>query len=136
MKLEFSRFRKLAHLKSVNVAVHATSSSGAERTAGVALGRLGGAGVVDRVVAQILWHLVALIQPLLDLGVRNVASHHERAGEAQPCADRILRQEGLDVGHRAVQVDLDDVMILQLLFSHLQQGDNFFLLGAVTERRQ
>ena len=73
------------------------------------VGRLGRAGVVDRVVAQVRRHLLAGVEPLLDLGVRDVAGDDQRAGQREPGLDRVLRQLGEDLGHRPVQVDLHDL---------------------------
>ena len=71
-------------------------------------GRLGRAGVVDGVVLEVLRHLLAGVEPLLDLGVRDVAGDDERPGERQPGLDRVLGELGEDVVHRLVEVDLDD----------------------------
>ena len=72
---------------------------------GVALRGLRRAGVVDGVVAQVVRHRLAGVQPLLDLGVRDVAGHDQRAGQRQPGLDRVPRQLGPDLGHRPVEVD-------------------------------
>ena len=70
-----------------------------------ALRRLGGAGVIDRVVAETGGHGFAGGEPGLDLLVRQVAGHRDRAGERQPGADRIARELGPDFRHRAVEVE-------------------------------
>jgi hypothetical protein len=44
-------------------------------------GVLAGPGVVDRVVAQVLRHLLAGVEALLDLGVGDVAGDDQRPGE-------------------------------------------------------
>ena len=100
--------RATGGLELLDVGVHPAGGRGAERPAGVALRRLGRAGVVDRVVAQVLRHRLARVEQLLDLGVRDVASHDERAGEREPCLDRVSRQLGPDLVHRPVEVDPHD----------------------------
>ena len=96
-------------LELLDVGVHPAGRGRAERAGGVALGRLGRAGVVDRVVPQVLRHLLAGVEPLLDLGVRDVAGDDQRAGQREPGLDRVLRQLGEDLGHRPVEVDLHDL---------------------------
>ena len=70
---------------------------------------LGRAGVVDRHVLEVLRHLLAGVEPLLDLRVRDVAGDHQRPGQRQPGLDRVLGQLGADLVHRPVEVDADDV---------------------------
>ena len=86
--------------------VHPTGRGRAERARGVALRRLGRAGVVHAVVAQVLRHRLAGVEPLLDLGVGDVAGHDHRAGQHHARAHRVLRQLGADLGHRPVEVDV------------------------------
>ena len=71
-------------LELLDVRVHPAGRRRAERAGRVALRGLGRAGVVDGVVLQVLRHLLARVQPLLDLGVRDVAGHHQRAGQREP----------------------------------------------------
>ena len=82
---------------------------GAEAARRHALGRLGRTGVVDAVVAQVLGHRLAGVEPLLDPGVRDVAGHDHRAGQREAGLDRVAAQLGPDLVHRPRQVDADDV---------------------------
>ena len=59
-------------------------------------------------VLEVLRHLLAGVEALLDLRVGDVAGDDERAGERQPGLDRVLGQLGEDLVHRPVEVDLDD----------------------------
>ena len=115
--------RAAGGLELVDVGVHPAGRGRAERAAGVALGRLGRTGVVDGVVLEVLRHAVAGVEPLLDLGVRDVAGDDQRAGERQPGLDRVLRQLGADLVHRPVEVDPHDVvaLVLEVLVGRLGQ---------------
>jgi len=71
------------------------------------------------VVLQVLRHLLAGVQTLLDLGVRDVASHDHGAVQRQPGLHGVLAQLGQDLRHRPAQVDLDDVAALEVLVGGL-----------------
>ena len=68
-------------LEELHVGVHATGGGGAEGAGGIALGGLGGAGVVNRVVLDVLGKLFTGIQQLLELGVGNITAHDNGTGE-------------------------------------------------------
>ncbi|MGX1314227.1 hypothetical protein RKD24_004346 [Streptomyces calvus] len=109
-------------LELLHVGVHAPGGRRTEGTRRVPLGRLRGPGVVHRVVLQVLRHLLAGVQPLLDLGVRDVAGHDQRTGQRQPGLHRVLGELREDVVHRLVQVDLHDVTVgVELLVRRLRQ---------------
>ena len=101
--------RPAGGLEGVDVGVHAAGGGRAERARGVALGGLGRAGVVHGMVLQVLGHRLAGVEPLLDLGVGDVAGDDQRAGEGQPGLHRQRRQLLADLGHRPVEVDPDHV---------------------------
>mmetsp|Transcript_25535 Transcript_25535/g.64791 ORF Transcript_25535/g.64791 Transcript_25535/m.64791 type:complete len:514 (-) Transcript_25535:434-1975(-) len=106
--------------EAVHVAVHAPCRGGPKAAGRVALGRLGGARVVDDVVLDGLGQTLAALQPLLQLGVRNVARHHQRARQAQARADGVLGQLLADGRHGLRQVHLDHLRA-QLLGGHVGQ---------------
>ena len=89
----------------VDIAVHAPGRGRAERARGIALRRLGRAGVVDRVVLDVLRQALAAIEPLLQLRVGDVARDDQRAGQAEPGLDRVLRQGAADLAHRPGEID-------------------------------
>src|SRR5580765_983804 len=95
-------------LELVDVGVHPPGRRRAERAGGHAGRGLGRAGVVDRVVLQVCRHLLTRVEPLLDLRVGDVASDDQRTGERQSGLDGMLGELGEDLGHRSVEVDLDD----------------------------
>ena len=63
-------------LELLDVGVHAAGRRRAERTGRQTLGGLGGAGVVDAVVGEVVRHLLPGIEALLDAGVGDVAGHN------------------------------------------------------------
>ena len=62
-------------------------------------GRLGGARVVDHVILEVLGQILPGIEALLELGVRDVAGHDQRAREREAGRDRVPRELG--AGSRA-----------------------------------
>ena len=118
--------------------VHAPRRGRAEGAGGVARGRLRRAGVIDRVVLDVIGQPLPAFEPLAQLGVRQIARHDQRAGEREPRLHRILRQLRQDVLHRPAQVDLDHLpaelflidlgqilrrIVLELLEEHAVLGD-------------
>ncbi len=67
-------------------------------------------------VAQVLRHRLSGVEALLDLGVGDVAGDDHRPGEHHPGPHRMRRQLGEDLGHRAIEVDVHDVDIVEVLF--------------------
>ena len=96
-------------LEELDVAVHAAGGGRAERARGHADRRLGGTGVVDGVILEVLGQAFALLEAFADLGVRDVAGDDERTGEGEARGDGVLRELGADLSHRAVEVDLHDL---------------------------
>ena len=119
-------------LEQVDVRVHAPGGGGAERPRRASLGPLGGAGVVDHVVAEVLRQVFAAVDPLFQLGVGDVAGHDHRSAERQPGRDGVLPQLGEDVGHRPVQVDLHDVAA-EVVGGHVGQEPGRVLLELLEE---
>ncbi len=73
--------RAAERLEEIDVAVHAASGGRAERTGGVALRGLGRAGVVNRVLLEVVGQAFAGIDALLQLRVGDVAGNDDRALE-------------------------------------------------------
>ncbi|MPM25121.1 hypothetical protein SDC9_71611 [bioreactor metagenome] len=91
-------------------------------------------------VLEVLRHRLPGVQPLADLGVRDVAGDDQGAGQRQAGLHRVVAQLGEHLGHRPVEVDPDrlvlgaDVLVgdvgqvvagleLQLLEEHPLRGD-------------
>ena len=53
-------------------------------------------------------HFFSGIEAFFDLRMRGIARNDHRAGQGQPCLDLATAQDFLNLGHRPVQVDLDD----------------------------
>ncbi len=125
-------------LKLVNKAIHASGRGRAEGAGGHAGGGFGGAGIINRVVLEIVGHGFARIQPLADLGMGEVARHDHGARQRETGLDRMLGQGLEDLGHGLVEVDLHHIatemggidlrhetggIMLQLLDEHTVTGD-------------
>src|SRR5437870_7514915 len=61
--------RAASGLKVVNEGIHPSRGGGAEGAGGVALWRLGGTRVIDRVVLEIVWQPLPSLQPLAQFAV-------------------------------------------------------------------
>ena len=95
-------------LELINVRVHTTGSSRAERTGGEAFRFLGGAGVIDGVIFEILRHRLSGVEAFLDLGVSDITAHDDGAIEREASRYGVLIEESEDLGHGAIEVDLND----------------------------
>lgn len=95
-------------LELIDVWVHTTGSSRAERTGGEAFRFLGGAGVIDGVIFEILRHRLAGVEAFLDLGVSDITAHDDGAIEREASRYGVLIEESEDLGHGAIEVDLND----------------------------
>mmetsp|Transcript_29571 Transcript_29571/g.50209 ORF Transcript_29571/g.50209 Transcript_29571/m.50209 type:complete len:587 (-) Transcript_29571:115-1875(-) len=93
--------------EAVDVGVHAPGGGGAEGPGGEALGGLGGAGVVHRVVFEVLGQPLPGLDALEDLRVGDVAGHDQRPRQTEARRDGVLGQLIANLGHGLVQVDLD-----------------------------
>src|SRR6516165_4995427 len=60
-------------------------------------------------VLYIVRQPLAAIEPLLELGVSDVARDNQRAGEAEAGLDRVSREGAADLVHRSGQVDRHDL---------------------------
>ena len=95
-------------LELIDVRVHTTGSSRAERTGGEAFRFLGGAGVIDGVIFEILRHRLSGVEAFLDLGVSDITAHDDGAIEREASRYGVLIKESEDLGHGAIEVDLND----------------------------
>ena len=101
-------------LEEVNVGVHTSSRGRAHGAAGHAFGRLGGTGVVDGMVLDVLGQLFAAVQTLLEFGVGNVAAHNDGAVEAQAGGHGVLFKFLEHFCHGAVEVNANDFAFASL----------------------
>ena len=101
-------------LEEIDVAVHAAGCSGSETTGCVADGGLGGAGVVDGVVFEVVGQALAGVDAFLELGVGDVARDDERAGKEHAGGDGVPGELGANGIHGLVQVDADGLVVLDL----------------------
>ena len=101
-------------LEEVYIRVHTSGSSRAHRTASHALRSLGGTGVVDRMILDVLRQIFATVQTLFQFGMCNVAAYDDGSVQRQTGRNRILSQHLQDVGHRLVQVNLYNVAFASL----------------------
>ena len=99
-------------LELIHVGVHAVGRRRAHRATGEALRRLGGTGIENGMILEILRQLLALVEGSLELGVGDVAGHDDRAIEAHAGRDRILRQFGAHGVDTLVEVDDDALATL------------------------
>ena len=113
-------------LEEVDVGVHAAGGRGAERARGHAFGSLGGTGVVDGMVLEVLGHGFAAVEAFLDFGMGYVAAHDDGAVEREACRDGVFGELGKDFVHGAVEVDFDNVAFA--LAAH-RFGDEFGGVG-------
>ena len=95
-------------LELIDVWVHTTGSSRTERTGGEAFRFLGGAGVIDGVIFEILRHRLSGVEAFLDLGVSDITAHDDGAIEREASRYGVLIEESEDLGHGAIEVDLND----------------------------
>jgi hypothetical protein len=93
----------------IDVRIHTTSGSRAERTRRHALRSFGGTGIVNDMISKVLRHRLASIESLLDLSVGNIASNHNGTCEGEASTDGELRKLSSDFGHRFVQINLHDL---------------------------
>ena len=91
-------------LEEIHIGIHTACSSGAERAGCHTLGRLGGTGVIDGVLLEVLGETLAVVEAVFELGVSKVACHDDCAGEGETGRDRILRELLEDFVHRSVEV--------------------------------
>src|SRR3954454_4322824 len=84
--------RAALRLKGVDETVHPPRRRRAEGAGRIAGGRLRRAGIVDRMVPEMVRHRLAALEPLADLGMGDVAGDDHRAIERKARADRVPRQ--------------------------------------------
>src|SRR5262249_35918902 len=96
-------------LEGVDKRVHPSSRGGTEGAGRIAFGRLRRAGVIDRMILEIVRQSLPFLEPLAELGMGELARHDHRAGERQPRLDRIAGKRRQNVLHGPAEVDLDDL---------------------------
>ena len=101
--------RAAGGLEIVHERIHAARRRRAERARGVALRRLGGAGVIDRMILEIVRQPLSALQPFAQFAVREVARHDHGPAERKPGLDRIPGKLGKNLLHRPAQVDVHDL---------------------------
>ena len=106
-------------LELINEGVHAASGGRAKGARGEAVGLLGGAGVVNDVVLEVLRHRAAILEALLDLSVGDIAGDDDGAGEGEAGLDGVLGELGAEVSHGHVEVNLDGGGGEELVLGHL-----------------
>ena len=94
-------------LELVNVWVHSVGCGRTHRATWITLWSLGRTSIEDRVVLEVLWHLLASIQASLELGMSDVTSHDDGTLQVDTGADRILAQLGTYGVDTLVEVDFD-----------------------------
>src|SRR5207249_751053 len=95
--------------EGIDIAVHAAGSGRPERARGIARRRLRGPCVVDRMVLDIIGQAFAAIEPLLELGVGDVAGDDQWSRQAEPRLDRELREGAADLVHRPREINRRDL---------------------------
>ncbi len=98
--------RAAGGLEILDEGIHAPGRGRPERARGIAFRRLRRARVIDRMVLEIIRQSLPLLQPLAQLGMRQIARHDHRTGERQPRLDRIFRELRQDFLHRLGEIDL------------------------------
>ena len=78
-------------LQEVHVGIHTAGRRRPERSGRLALRFFGRAGIVDRMVLQVVRHGPAAVEQLLEPGMRYVARHYYPAVQRKPGADRMFR---------------------------------------------
>ena len=57
-------------------------------------------------VFEVLRQIIARVEALFELGMRNITRHHHGAGERQARGDRVLPQFRQDLRHGTAQVNV------------------------------
>ena len=99
-------------MELIDVGVHAVGRCRAHRAAGVALGRLGGAGVENRVVLEVVGHALACVEASFQLGVGDVAGHDDGSLQIDARRNGVFRQLAAHGVDALIQVDFDGVLTL------------------------
>src|SRR5215470_13147342 len=95
--------------EGIDIAVQAPGRGRPEGARSISFRRLGRTGVIDRVVLDVIGQPAAAIEPFLQLGMSDVASDDQRAGQAEPGLDRVSRKRLADLAHRPGEIDRDDI---------------------------
>ena len=62
--------------------------------------------IVYRVILEVLWHRLTLIEHLLNACVSDIACHNKRTLKVEACLDRILRENLANLIHTLIEVDV------------------------------
>ena len=104
--------RRAVGLEFIDIRVHSVGGRRPHRTAGIAFGRLGRAGVENRMVFEVVGHRFACVEPRFQLRVGDVASHDNRSFQIYARRNGIFRQF---LAHRIdAFVEVDDNRVLAL----------------------
>src|SRR5215470_2157881 len=82
--------RAAGGLEVVHEGIHPSRRGGTERTRGVTLWRLGGPGVIDRVVLEIVGQPLPALQAFAQFRMREVARDDHGSAEREPRLDRMF----------------------------------------------
>ena len=94
-------------LELIYVWVHTVGCGRTHRATWIALWSLGWTSIEDRVVLEVLWHLLASIQASLELGMSDVTSHDDGTLQVYTGAYWILAQLSTNCVDTLVEVNLD-----------------------------
>ena len=103
-----------SRLELVDIAIHAAGGGRAEGAGGHAGRGLGGAGIIDRMVLEIVGHRLSRFQPLTDLGMGKVARDDDGPGEREPRLHRMLRQRFQNVAIGRLRSICDHIAAAQM----------------------
>src|SRR5438270_93122 len=88
--------------------IHAARGRGSKRARGITVRRLCRSRVVDRMVTEIIRQSFALLQPLTQLGMGEIARDDHWPGKREAGLDRVLGELREDLAHRPAQVNVND----------------------------
>ena len=93
-------------LEQVDIRIHTPRRRRPKRARCHSFGRLGRSGIINRVIFEILRHLLSCIETFFYFGMGNIPTHYNGSVERQSRGNRIFGQFGKDFVHRAIQIDL------------------------------
>ena len=94
-------------LELIYVWVHTVGCGRSHRATWITLWSLGWTSIEDRVILEVLWHLLACIQTSLELSVSDVTSHDDGTLQVDTGAYWILAQLSTNCVDTLVEVNLD-----------------------------
>lgn len=93
-------------LKFGQIRIHTTRRGRSERPRSHACGCFGSPCIVNRMLSEILWQRLPLLQCGIQTGVRNVAGHHYWTAQRQTRPHGIARKLTQQLGHGSIQIDV------------------------------